>query len=169
MTTMQQPDPLGATSYQAKGPSGPRAGFWIRVGAFLLDALALAALYLLFLISAGRDTATILFLLIVVAYFALLEGGSRGQSLGKRACRIRVIDIRVGGPIGPGRAIIRSIGLILAPAFLPLFCLVLLSCLWMVLDRERQTWHDKLAHAVVVPTSAYPVGGWSPGTSTASP
>jgi uncharacterized RDD family membrane protein YckC len=158
MTTMQQPDPLGATPYQAKGPSGPRAGFWIRVGAFLLDGLILVVLYPLFLIVAGRHTVTIVFLLVAVAYFALLEGGPRGQSLGKRACGIRVIDGRVGGPIGPGRAVIRSIGLILAPTFLPLLCLVLLSCVWMLWDREKQTWHDKLAKAVVVPVSAYPVG-----------
>lgn len=28
-------------------------------------------------------------------------------------------------------------------------------------DREKQTWHDKLATTVVVPESAYPVEKWS--------
>jgi uncharacterized RDD family membrane protein YckC len=30
----------------------------------------------------------------------------------------------------------------------------------MIWDKERQTWHDKLATTVVVPTSAYPVSSW---------
>ena len=33
----------------------------------------------------------------------------------------------------------------------------LLGYLWMLWDRERQTWHDKFANAVVVPIAAYPV------------
>jgi uncharacterized RDD family membrane protein YckC len=156
MTTAQQPDPFGATPVALEGASGPRAGFWIRLAAFLLDALVLIVLYPVFLIAAGRHAVSIVFVLAAAAYFALLEGGRRGQSLGKAACGIRVIDSRVGGPIGPGRALIRCIGLILAPTFLPLSFLMLLSCLWMLLDRERQTWHDKLARAVVVPASAYP-------------
>ena len=36
----------------------------------------------------------------------------------------------------------------------------LLGYLWMLWDRERQTWHDKVANTVVVPTSAYPVAAW---------
>ena len=33
----------------------------------------------------------------------------------------------------------------------------LLGYFWMLWDREKQTWHDKFANDVVVPTSAYPV------------
>jgi uncharacterized RDD family membrane protein YckC len=156
MTTAQQPDPFGATPEALRDATGPRAGFWRRCAAFLLDTLVLLVLYPVFLIAVGRHAVSIVLLLAAAAYFALLEGGPRGQSLGKRACGIRVIDSRDGGPIGPGRALIRCIGLILAPTFLPLSFLMLLSCLWMLLDRERQTWHDKLARAVVVPVSAYP-------------
>jgi uncharacterized RDD family membrane protein YckC len=36
----------------------------------------------------------------------------------------------------------------------------LLGYLWMLWDKEKQTWHDKLATTVVVPTSAYPVESW---------
>ena len=156
MTTAQQPDPFGATPEALRDATGPRAGFWRRCAAFLLDTLVLLVLYPVFLIAVGRDAVSIVFLLAAAAYFAFLEGGPHGQSLGKRACGIRVIDSRDGGPIGPARALIRCIPLILAPTFLPLTFLVLLSCLWMLLDRDKQTWHDKLARAVVVPVSAYP-------------
>ena len=35
-----------------------------------------------------------------------------------------------------------------------------LGYLWMLWDKESQTWHDKIANDVVVPTSAYPVERW---------
>ncbi len=35
---------------------------------------------------------------------------------------------------------------------------LLLGYLWMLWDKENQTWHDKMATSVVVPVSAYPVG-----------
>jgi hypothetical protein len=30
----------------------------------------------------------------------------------------------------------------------------------MLWDKEKQTWHDKLANDVVVPVDAYPVASW---------
>ena len=62
-----------------------------------------------------------------------------------------MIDFSGGGPIGYGRAFIRYIGRILSA--IPL----LLGFLWMLWDKEKQTWHDKFANSVVVPESAYPV------------
>lgn len=79
------------------------------------------------------------------------EGSGPGQTLGKRALSIRVIDYRTGGPIGFGRGAIRYVGRILSS--IP----IALGFLWMIWDREKQTWHDKVATTVVVPTSAYPV------------
>jgi uncharacterized RDD family membrane protein YckC len=73
------------------------------------------------------------------------------QTLGKRALGIRVIDFQTGGPIGFGRGVVRYIGKFVSG--IPLA----LGFLWMLWDREKQTWHDKIATTVVVPTSAYPV------------
>ena len=93
-------------------------------------------------------------LLLGLAYYAYLEGSPSGQTVGKRAMGIRVIDINGGGPIGPGRALIRYIGRYVSafPCGLGIF--------WMLWDAEKQTWHDKFASSVVVPTSAYPVAAW---------
>jgi len=91
------------------------------------------------------------FWLVAIAYYTLLEGGARGQTVGKRLIGIRVIDLARGGPIGYGRAFVRTIGRALS------FFVFGLGYLWMLWDREKQTWHDKLAGSIVVPTSAYPV------------
>lgn len=152
MTTTQQPDPFGGMSDPTVGPSGPRAGFWIRFAAWFADGLVLLVPFIVLVIAVGLSATRTLFLLVSAAYFTLLEGGPTGQTLGKRICRIRVTDLRVGGPIGPGRAFIRWIG-----RFVSGFVFSL-GYLWMLWDPQKQTWHDKMANAVVVPTRAYPVG-----------
>jgi uncharacterized RDD family membrane protein YckC len=133
------------------GPSGPRAGFWRRLGAYLLDGIVLAIAYLILWPILGEGLASALYLVLAIAYFGYFEGGASGQTLGKRALGIRVIDFRTGGPIGFGRGVIRYIGKFISG--IPLA----LGFLWMLWDREKQTWHDKIATTVVVPTSAYPV------------
>lgn len=142
----EQADPSGAT-----GPSGPRAGFWRRFAAAFLDGVLLAIPYLILARLLPVATAYAIYLALALAYFTALEGGARGQTLGKRALGIRVIDFRGGGSIGYGRAAIRYVGRILSGIAL------LIGYFWMLWDKERQTWHDKLATDVVVPVSAYPV------------
>ena len=134
------------------GASGPRAGFWQRFGAYLLDVLILGVPQWILMIAAPDAAGIIyaIFLVIGIAYFTYFEGGPRGQTLGKRALGIRVYDLRQGGPIGYGRAFIRYIGRIVSGI------VILLGYLWMLWDREKQTWHDKFAGSVVVPASAYP-------------
>jgi uncharacterized RDD family membrane protein YckC len=151
MTATQQPDPFGAQPATG-GPSGPRAGFWLRFGAVVIDGLIIVAAYVPLAIAVGSSTASNLCLIASIAYYTLLEGGARGQTVGKMAVGIRVIDLARGGPIGPGRAFIRWLGRIVStiPVYLGYF--------WMLWDKEKQTWHDKMAGSVVVPTSAYPVG-----------
>jgi uncharacterized RDD family membrane protein YckC len=88
---------------------------------------------------------------ITWGYFTYFEGGPRGQTVGKMALSIRVIDLKGGGSIGFGRAFIRQLVRIVSGA------VILLGYLWMLWDREKQTWHDKAAGSVVVPVDAYPV------------
>jgi uncharacterized RDD family membrane protein YckC len=150
MTTTQQPDPFGATPPQTKGPSGPRAGFWIRFAAWFLDGLVLSVPYIVIVVALGAPSG--LNLLVGAVYFTVLEGSPSGQTLGKKVCGIRVIDFATGGPIGFGRAFIRWIGRFVSGIVL------LLGYFWMLWDREKQCWHDKMANDVVVPVSAYPLG-----------
>ncbi len=142
---MAPPGPMVAT-----GPSGPRAGFWIRVGGYLLDAI-LVGIVGGVLEVALKGPGYALAVIISAAYFTYFFGDPRGQTLGQRAVGIRVIDANTGGPIGYGRAFVRWIGLIISG------WVILLGFLWMLWDREKQTWADKMATTVVVPVSAYPI------------
>jgi uncharacterized RDD family membrane protein YckC len=147
----QQSEPLPpARPSGGDGPSGPRAGFWIRFGALLLDGV-IAGVVILVLTLALKGVGYALGLIGVVAYFVMLEGGPTGQTLGKRAMGIRVISFEDGGPIGYGRAFIRTIGRWVSSL------VIYIGYLWMLWDKERQTWHDKFANSVVVPERDYPV------------
>lgn len=177
--TMPPPPPYAASG---SGPSGPRAGFGARLGAWLIDGLIFGVpTFVLFAAARGVGgteleactvdgeygicevpTGTTMGLWILIAlglavgllfYEAVLTGGAAGQTIGKRAMGIRVIDFDTGGPIGKGRAIGRTL---FRGVFSGIF---LLGYLWMLWDREKQTWHDKVTRAVVVPVSAYPIVG----------
>ena len=79
-------DPLGAASYSPPvvGASGPRAGFWQRVGASLVDGIILGVLNIV-LTAALKALGYALAVLIAVAYIVYFEGGPTGQTIGKRA------------------------------------------------------------------------------------
>jgi uncharacterized RDD family membrane protein YckC len=64
---------------------------------------------------------------------------------------IRVCDIATGEAIGVPRAMGRYVARIVSA--LPIF----LGYFWMLWDKEKQTWHDKLTNAVVVPADESPV------------
>ncbi|MEA2371208.1 MAG: hypothetical protein QOH12_1602 [Solirubrobacteraceae bacterium] len=155
-------DSLSAASYSppATGASGPRAGFWQRFGASFLDGIILGVVNIA-LTVALKGLGYALAVLVGVAYIVYFEGGPTGQTLGKRALGIRVISFDTGGPIGYGRAFVRYVGKIISAVVL------LLGYLWMLWDREKQCWHDKMASDVVVPVGAYPVGG--PKATVAEP
>jgi uncharacterized RDD family membrane protein YckC len=140
----------GAGSVQ----SGPRASFWLRLAAALIDGVLLGVAGTIIRVIVGDVLGSAVNLLLGLAYYAYLEGSPSGQTVGKRVMSIRVIDFNGGGPIGPGRALIRYIGRIVSA--IPCG----LGYWWMLWDAEKQTWHDKFATTVVVPTSAYPVAAW---------
>ena len=131
----------------AHGPTGARSGFWRRFAAALIDGLVIA-IPINVLVVAFPDAdveLNALSVLVQAVYFTALEGGRTGQTLGKQALGIRVADLAGGGSIGYGRAFVRYIGRFVSTIVL------LLGYLWMIWDREKQTWHDKMAGSVVVP------------------
>jgi uncharacterized RDD family membrane protein YckC len=132
---------------------GPRAGFWRRFAAAVIDGIVVG-IPAGILEAALHGIGYVLAIVIGVGYYAWLEGSASGQTVGKRGMGIRVYDLRNGGSIGTGRAIGRYFARILSA--IPIF----LGYFWMLWDGERQTWHDKLVGSVVVPVSAYPVESW---------
>jgi len=135
------------------GASGARASFGQRLAAAIIDAIIVG-------IPAGilevelRGVGYVLALALGIAYYGWLEGSPSGQTVGKRVMNIRVYDFRAGGPIGTGRGVGRYFARILSA--IP----CLLGYWWMLWDKEKQCWHDKLVGSVVVPTDVYPVDNW---------
>ena len=87
--------------------------------------------------------ASALILLTPSLYYWLLTG-LRGQTLGKMAVGIRVVNNRGTKP-GLARAALReSLGKAISTLVL------LLGFLWAIWDSRNQAWHDKLAGTYVV-------------------
>ncbi len=148
MATVQH-DETGSESYG--NASGPRAGFWRRFGALILDGIILGVIGLILDLILKGGAGSALSLLVSLAYFTYFVGRERGQTPGMSALGIRVISFDGSGSIGYGRAFIRWIGGYISAV------VILLGYFWMLWDKEKQCWHDKLASDVVVPVSAYPV------------
>ena len=159
-------------SYQP-GASGPRAGFWRRFAAAFIDGLIVAIPIGAISAALGADSffeesegareviftqyygITLLVRLVIEgAYTTFFEGSPSGQTPGKRLLGIRVMDFSVGGSIGYGRALVRYLGKFVSGIVFGL------GFLWMLWDKEKQTWHDKFANSVVVPVDNYPVERW---------
>lgn len=77
-------------------------------------------------------------------YFTCLDGSFYGQTVGKWLCGIRVQDFATGELIGLKRGALRTLSLFFLsspPFFLGFF--------WAARDKEKQSWHDKIARSVV--------------------
>src|ERR1041384_3153535 len=105
--------------------------------AILLLGVGFFAAWLFFFASGGRDATQgwarhvlQLFILVVFAAYFLWCWLRGGQTLAMRTWRIRLVDVT------PGRAILRFV---LALFLLPL------SIAWVLVDRDRQFLHDRLA------------------------
>jgi uncharacterized RDD family membrane protein YckC len=135
--------------------AGRRASFGRRLVAAIVDSIILGVLYGVLFAILGQKVAYGLTLLVGLAYATYFEGSPSGQTPGKRLLGIRVYDFggKPGG-IGYGRGLIRYIGKIISS--IPCG----LGYLWMLWDKQSQTWHDKIASTVVVPVDQYPVDSW---------
>jgi uncharacterized RDD family membrane protein YckC len=130
----------------ARAVPAARAGFWRRFAGALIDGLVVGVVETILRLALG-DAGAGLGLLVGAVYYTYFHG-TTGQTLGNAALSIRVIDLREGTrqPIGYGRAFLRwVVSIVSAVVFL-------LGYLWMLWDPEKQTWHDKAAGSVVVPT-----------------
>jgi uncharacterized RDD family membrane protein YckC len=139
------PPPPAYTEDAPAAGGGERAGFGRRFVQYLIDAIligivAAAVGAALSMSQNGRSGLSLLFLLI---YFTVLEG-ARSQTLGMQVMGLKVVDARTGGAIDYSRAFIRSLGRIVAS----LVCA--LGYLWVIWDKEKQGWHDKIATTYVV-------------------
>ena len=77
--------------------------------------------------------------LAYIAYPVYFEGGPTGARPRQAGLGINVVDFNGGGPIGYGRAFVRWLMMIVSA--IPFY----LGYFWMLWDKEKQCWHDKVA------------------------
>jgi uncharacterized RDD family membrane protein YckC len=132
--------PTLAQTEAAPVVAGAYAGFWIRFGAAVIDAVA---------VGVASFTLSLLFwggfggLLLGLLYYWLFTG-LRGQTPGKMAVGIKVVNAQGDVP-GLGSAALREIPGKLISAIA--FCV---GFLWIAFDENKQGWHDKIANTHVV-------------------
>jgi uncharacterized RDD family membrane protein YckC len=79
----------------------------------------------------------------VVLYNMTYLVGKSGQSWGRKGTHIKVIDY-AGNPIGFWKALVRNL---IASSLSSIFYL---GFLWIIWDKRRQAWHDKIMKTFVV-------------------
>lgn len=152
------PPPGGSSS----GPSGPRAGFWIRFAAALIDGIILGIVNGIISLILGQVVGYLIGIVLSFGYFGYFEGGPSGQTIGKKVLDIRVVRAADGGALGWGTALLRHLCSYLSAIACGL------GYFWMLWDKEKETWHDKLSHTLVVPGQDWPAPPDSFGKPPAS-
>ena len=114
----------------------PRAGFWIRMAALLLDALLVAIL--MRAVHHMFDAQ-----LLVLAIYGAVMWKMRGSTVGGIVFDLQVVRLD-DRPIDWETAIIRALGCFLSLAVIGL------GFFWIAFDAGKQAWHDKIAGTVVV-------------------
>lgn len=138
------------------------AGFWMRLGAYLIDGIVLTiigwiigfvlALILVAIAGAAEATeqATIAVTVVVwlisiavsIAYYVCFWQW-RGQTPGKMALGIKIIRTD-GSPVTWSTAFIRYLGYIVSTIIL------LIGFIWIAFDGRKQGIHDKIADTYVI-------------------
>ncbi|MGG5809726.1 RDD family protein [Falsiroseomonas sp. CW058] len=126
------------------------AGFGRRLGAYLIDLVWLLPLSVLLGLVAGLVNGGEISWggevmgNVVVALVVMLFWAERRATPGKLVVGVRIVDAATGGTPPLGRLALRYFGYLVSA--LPLG----LGYLWMLWDRQGQTWHDKLGRTLVV-------------------
>jgi uncharacterized RDD family membrane protein YckC len=125
-----------APSAPPASASMPRAGFWIRMTALLLDAI-LVGVVLSLLHPLGH------FQLLVLAAYGAVMWKMRGATIGGLIFDLHVVRWD-GRAVDWETAIVRALGCFLSLAVAGL------GFIWIAFDPAHQAWHDKIAGTVVV-------------------
>lgn len=116
----------------------PRATFWVRMGALLLDVLLVG--FVLGLIDRHGQMS-----LLALAIYGALMWKYKGTTIGGLVFHLQVVRVD-GRALDWSTVIVRALScfLSLLPAGL--------GFIWIAIDNEQQAWHDKIAGTVVVRT-----------------
>jgi uncharacterized RDD family membrane protein YckC len=117
-------------------------GFWIRFGAAIIDFIPIAVISIILPFFAYGG-ASLLVIFILGLYYWLFTGLT-GQTLGKMAVGIKVVNVQGDRP-GLGVAALREIlGKLISTI------VICIGFIWIAFDNNKQGWHDKIASTYVV-------------------
>ena len=132
-------------------PVQPRyAGFWIRLLAYIIDAIILGALTfplarVLSMMGIGEQSSNVMSIAISWMYFAVFESSGWMASPGKKALGLIVTDEQ-GGQLSVGRATRRYFAKILSALLLGI------GFVMIAFTARKQGLHDKMFHTLVLRT-----------------
>ena len=126
------PPVMAASVAKVSEAALPKAGFWIRMVALLIDGVLI-----------GIFTQMSGFFLPVLAIYGAILWKLRGSTIGGIIFSLKVVRLD-GGQMEWVTVIVRALA-----CFLSLVC-VGLGFIWIGVDSEKQGWHDKIAGTVVV-------------------
>ena len=121
-----------------------KIGFWRRFFAYWLDNIIIGVVWggMTAFLEMDPLVENLIGLLVTAVYFVVFWA-TNGQPLGHRALGIKVVMLD-GSPLTYGKAILRFIGYCLCDALLGI------GYLWVIFDKNKQGWHDKIASTIVV-------------------
>ena len=140
---MSSPPPIPSLPPVISAATLPRAGFWRRIGAVLLDVIMFGIVFgilhdLLGSLLRGGGSFPLWFALYNIVMWA-----TKGTTIGGIVCGLKLVRLD-DRPMDWSVAIVRSLG-----AFLSL-AVAGLGFIWVAFDDDRQSWHDKIAGTTIV-------------------
>ncbi len=123
----------------------PRAGFWLRMAALILDLVLVLVLTNLVSNAFGHHMHSMGMPLLWAAAYGAVMWALKGTTIGGSICGLQLVRLD-DRPIDWGTAIMRALGCFLS--------LIVggLGFIWIAFDKDQQAWHDKIAGTVVVRT-----------------
>jgi uncharacterized RDD family membrane protein YckC len=123
----------------------PRAGFWIRIGALLLDFILIGIILAFFteMIPRGARPDGPQGLFLALATYGAIMWKLKGTTIGGIVCGLKIVRTD-GRAVDWPTAVVRALS-----CFLSAF-VAGLGFLWIVIDDDKQSWHDKISGTAVV-------------------
>lgn len=148
------------------GNKNPRyGGFWIRLGAVILDSVIIFGITLLAVrllygqgylewamegATEGMTRERLFFNWVLPAVYSVGFWILKSATIGKMLVKVKIVNAKTGEPASPLQCIVRYLGYFVSA--LPLG----LGFIWVAFDKRKQGWHDKIARTFVV-SSARPL------------
>lgn len=122
-------------------------GFWIRFGAAIIDGIVISLISSVisyFLVGIPYSPVLFIVWLPLLWLYYWLFTGLRGQTPGKMAVGIKVVDAQGDRPGLGGAALREVLGKLISTIVL------YVGFLWIAWDKQKQGWHDRIAGTHVI-------------------